>query len=364
MESAFDLTSRRRYLKMSNAGLAALPALWQLVEPALAGVLNRFYEHMQTTPELAPMFEGRNIEGLKRAQYMHWKSTFENGFDDSYAERIARIGQGHVRIGLEPRWFIGAYSMIFNDLLGVVDAKTKWNAAARVQMKKLLAQVIFMDMDAIVSVYYAVESANRKKAQQELADGLVKHFDSATSVQLESVAAATEELSSSVSGIERQVHNAAELAMRAHTQGQAAQGVNARLRSSTSQIAGVVELIREVAEQTNLLALNAAIEAARAGDAGRGFAVVASEVKKLAQTTTEATEDISAKIADIQTAAGNVVNLAEETEKNVEAISQSMQQISMSVREQGEATRSISASMTDVQGSLQTLMANMAECRK
>ncbi|MEJ1158606.1 methyl-accepting chemotaxis protein [Prosthecomicrobium sp. N25] len=163
------------------------------------------------------------------------------------------------------------------------------------------------------------------------------------SANVQTVAASTEEMEASIREIALRVTKATDVAALAGREAGQTEAEVRALSDAAQKIGEVVDLIASIAAQTNLLALNATIEAARAGDAGRGFAVVAQEVKQLAAQTARATEEISAKVGDIQQATGRTVGSIGRIVGTVEEIQSISTAISAAIEQQGVATREIAA---------------------
>ena len=181
------------------------------------------------------------------------------------------------------------------------------------------------------------------------------------STNVQSVASATEQLTSSVNEISRQVQDSARIAAAAVQQARNTNDRVGELAKAADRIGDVVELINTIAGQTNLLALNATIEAARAGDAGRGFAVVASEVKSLAVQTAKATEEIADHILAVQTSTGGAVEAIGRIAMRMQEINESASAVSAAVEQQSAATGEIKHNVTSAADGTNAVAAVLGE---
>jgi methyl-accepting chemotaxis protein len=164
-----------------------------------------------------------------------------------------------------------------------------------------------------------------------------------------------------VAEIADHVTRGSELAEQTVSQAQQSKAVVDSLALAAQDIGQIVSAITAIAEQTNLLALNATIEAARAGESGRGFAVVAQEVKVLAGQTGRSTEEISRKVAEIQTATNRTVDMLGTIMGSIDQMHSVTTAISASMEEQRVATETFANTIRDNSGSVESMSGSMAE---
>lgn len=181
------------------------------------------------------------------------------------------------------------------------------------------------------------------------------------SENVQSVAAATEELAGSVTEIGRQVSSSSEIATRAVKEAEDTNRQVKELSAAAMKIGEIVSLIQTIAAQTNLLALNATIESARAGEAGRGFAVVASEVKSLATQTGKATEDIGRQIEEMQKATNAAVAAIGGISETIGSMDRIALTIATAVEEQSAATQEIARGVGSAKGEAETARISISD---
>ncbi|MCP1535774.1 methyl-accepting chemotaxis protein [Methylorubrum extorquens] len=179
------------------------------------------------------------------------------------------------------------------------------------------------------------------------------------SVNIQSIAGAAEELDASVTEIGVQVERSSAMSQAAVREAEGVSTLVNELTGVATSIGDVVDTIASLAGQTNLLALNATIEAARAGEAGRGFAVVASEVKELANQTSRAAGEITAKIEAIQSSTGRTASAIGGISISIRSINETSTAIASAVEEQGAATREIVQAIAQASSGIGEVTANI-----
>lgn len=184
---------------------------------------------------------------------------------------------------------------------------------------------------------------NAGATAKRVADALGAATSAAFDVQ--SGAAATEEMCQAIADIGRQAERSAAVSADAMGATREISAAVDDLSARASDIDEVVQLISAIAGQTNLLALNATIEAARAGDAGRGFAIVAQEVKALASQTAGATTGIAEQLTNIREAAQRNTTAVRDMFARMTEVTEIATAIAAAVTEQSAATAEIAKSV-------------------
>ncbi|MBU1196678.1 MAG: methyl-accepting chemotaxis protein [Proteobacteria bacterium] len=206
------------------------------------------------------------------------------------------------------------------------------------------------------------EKANNvASAAEEMATSMnsVAAATEQTTTSLQMIVAAAEEMSATINEIAGNTAKGSQTTSEAVNKAEHISRKVAELGKAASEISKVTETISDISEQTNLLALNATIEAARAGEAGKGFAVVAAEIKALAKQTAEATDEIGARIGDVQASTQESVTAIKSIVDIINEINVIVSSVATAIEEQSATTREISNNVSQAAAGVQEVNQNV-----
>lgn len=384
-----ELKKQLDMIHLTEGDLRVLARMQPLVQQEIESIVTRFYQNITNQDNLLAIIENNSsVDRLKQTLKRHIQEMFDGKVDADYVEKRKRIALIHAKIGLEPKWYMGAFQDLlqqmlsiyekhitdFHDYRTVVLTTTKifnieqqivldaYNTEhervhiEHIETQNKLHESIQATSESLTSIFMQVNHA---------VEGLVAFSATLTEQSNETKQAAKEVVNHSEEGQAGLVFQQ-ERMQRIGDQMDMVQKELTALEQAAAKIRSIVGLVEGIAEQTNLLSLNASIESARAGEQGKGFAVVASEVRKLAEETKTSVSDVTALIQDTHSQISNVskymaaaeeliasgtLQLDDVTTKfdNIMTHSQSNEQISSRTE---ESIKRFSAELTDVKGAM------------
>ncbi|QOY34056.1 methyl-accepting chemotaxis protein [Anaerobacillus isosaccharinicus] len=398
IQSTERMKQKLSYLQLNNGDLENIKKVDYIIDKFSEDITTRHYEMVEKYANLQGIVDQYSTkERLSKTFVQYLKSIPRSKIDQEFIAGRVKIGDIHSKIRLTPEFYTGSYIRVYEYLIpGII---SEYGGQPEQLSDILLSFIKFITLDSqivlesyqegndfkvvsnISSVMELITKINKMKELLAVVDETI--------MEAEAVAAAAQQLSSSVEEVANNAINVSENAEETIRQANNGQKVIEEslngflsmtddfkdtkdkitsLLQEIQNVTTVVSFIRDVSEQTNLLALNASIEAARAGEHGKGFAVVANEVRKLSEQTNTSVQKITSTIEKIQLEAKVVdqnsdrmaTQLEERVDKTRDAINV-LDQIITRIEDVGGATSNIAAIAEEQSAATQDITSRINE---
>jgi len=176
-----EMTTRLSFMKFAPGQRELLAGMKQLLGRLIPSALDRFYEQVRATPATSRFFrDQQHMRTAQSAQEQHWSRIARGNFDQDFMAGVRRIGSVHARIGLEPRWYIGAYALVLEQLVQGIGrdfgvrrrVQQRLGGPSQADLTAALLKAALLDMELSVSIYFEQCEVERNQAVEALTHAL------------------------------------------------------------------------------------------------------------------------------------------------------------------------------------------------
>lgn len=327
-----DIQFQIKMIDLTLDDLKIIKTLQPLIEEHIDEIVTGFYQSVLDVNILKQIIEKHStIERLKTTLKRHLLQMFSGTIDEDFVQARIKIAQVHNRIGLEPKWYLGAFQKLQNSLLDVIHKSIKNTEEVRI-ISKIVSKLFNFEQQLVLDTYEKEHSLALEQQYDRVKDE-VKHQMSVVSNEIAVLSGQTNDSVQSLITSSNHFHDSFQQTVgnSKNTKSMAINGqemidqlvarmkviqdktghMEASIKNLTeaaNQINQIIDLVEKIAGQTKMLSLNAAIEASRAGEYGRSFAVVAKEIRKLAEDSRLSVNQVTDLISQASAFTNQVVD--------------------------------------------------------
>ncbi|MED4742564.1 globin-coupled sensor protein [Bacillus pumilus] len=356
-----DIAKQIKMIDLTQHDLFILKQLNPIVQEDIARIVDKFYKNLEVESSLMHIIQDNSsVDRLKKTLRIHISEMFAGVVDEAYVAKRIKIAQVHLRIGLQPKWYMAAFQDL---LLSIMDlfAQHIQDFKEYQTAVKATTKILNLEQQLVLDTFQNEYSKIRDEAEQqqqelhtkitETSNSLTSLFSNTTNAVDKLVSKSDEMADMSQAGTqisaqveEKSIGGKKELEIQQTQMNQIDGSMTKieteikRLEEIAKQIEQIFGIVTGIAEQTNLLSLNASIESARAGEHGKGFAVVANEVRKLSEDTKKTVSTVS--------------ELVNNTNSQISIVSQHIGDVNLLVTDSKEKMTQINSLFDDIVSSM------------
>ncbi|MFP7228603.1 globin-coupled sensor protein [Bacillus altitudinis] len=356
-----DIAKQIKMIDLTQQDLFILKQLNPIVQDEIEHIVDKFYKNLEVESSLMHIIQDNSsVERLKKTLRIHISKMFAGVIDESYVAKRIKIAQVHLRIGLQPKWYMAAFQDL---LLSIMDlfAQHIQDFKEYQTAVKATTKILNLEQQLVLDTFQNEYSKVRDEAElqqkelhtkiTETSNSLASLFSNTTNAVDKLVSKSDEMADMSQAGTkisaqveEKSIGGKKELEIQQTQMNQIDGSMTKieteikRLEEIAKQIEQIFGIVTGIAEQTNLLSLNASIESARAGEHGKGFAVVANEVRKLSEDTKKTVSTVS--------------ELVNNTNSQIAIVSQHIADVNLLVTDSKEKMTQINSLFDDIVSSM------------